>query len=400
MVGASSRIVSHGDADSWIFGNDKTPDPINENPFMSGYGQYIYDSNDFATTWLVYEPVGMIYDWITYLPFNDPNTALGRPTIDTSGDGWELPIDANVPVVPIYPAIRAHELVHLGEGGSITLGFNHPVCDDMENPYGIDFIVFGNCFQIANSTENWANGDPRSFTVGSTGGIEPGIVSVSQDGNTWYSFTNDPCFMSDDPNFIKLAADIQDGPFCDGFASTLGRIYDPCYVDLSIGSWNQWWAEPTNPTLPLNPNLSYESFNGMSVARLAETYGDSAGGTGYDLNHLDLPVDPNTGIKWFQYIRIDDAQGNGTTEIDAVADVSCPGDYRHPAPVGDLNNDYRVDMEDVTIVEGFFGQDVTDPNNPAIFADFNYDGKIDQEDVDIVIDNLGICTWGNPIVDE
>jgi hypothetical protein len=105
-------------------------------------------------------------------------------------------------------------------------------------------------------------------------------------------------------------------------------------------------------------------------------------------------------MKWFQYIRIDDAQGNGTTEIDAVADVSCPGDYRHPAPIGDLNNDYRVDMKDVTIVEGFLGQDITDPNNPAIFADLNYDGKIDQKDIDIVIDNLGTCVWGNPIVDE
>jgi hypothetical protein len=138
----------------------------------------------------------------------------------------------------------------------------------------------------------------------------------------------------------------------------------------------------------------------MSVARLAETYGDSAGGTGYDLNRLDLPIDPNTDLKWFQYIRIDDKSGDGTTEIDAVADVSCPGDYRHPAPIGDLNNNYRVDMEDVTIVEGFLGQEVTSLDNPAIFADLNGDGKIDQDDIDIVTENLGICTWDCLIVNE
>ena len=399
-VNAGTHIVTHGDADGWIFGYDKTPAPINENPFMAGYGQYVYDSNDFATTWLAYEPKGMIYDWITYLPFNDPNTALGRPTIDTSGDGWELPIETKVPVVPIYPAIRANELVHLGEGGHITLGFNHQVCDDVENPYGIDFIVFGNCFQMINGTESWSNGDPRSITVGPTGGIEPGIVSVSQDGNIWFSFTNDPNFMSNDPNFIKLDIDDQDGPFCDGFASTFGRVYDPCYADTSVGNWNLWWAEPTNPTLPLDPGLNYASFEGMSLARVSESYGDSAGGTGYDLNRLNLPVDPNTGMKWFQYIRIDDALENGTTEIDAVADVSCPGDYRHPAPFGDLNNDYRVDIEDVKIVEGFLGQEITDPNNPAIFADLNGDGNIDQDDIDIIIENLGICTWDNSTVDE
>ncbi len=68
---------------------------------------------------------------------------------------------------------------------------------------------------------------------------------------------------------------------------------------------------------------------------MAQNYGDSAGGTGYDINLLDLPVDPNTGFKWFQYIRIDDQPGGGTAEVDAVADVSCPGDYLHPAPIGD-----------------------------------------------------------------
>jgi hypothetical protein len=306
-------------------------------------------------------------------------------------------MDMNVPTVPVYPAFRAHELVFLGEGGTITLAFNHPVSDDAENPYGIDFIVFGNAYHIIGGGQGWVNGDPRSVTVGPSGGSEPGIVSVSQDGTIWYSFTNDPNFMSGDPNFIKLAEDAGDGPFCDGFAPTLGRVYntDPCYVDTSLGDWNQWWAEPTNPTLPLDPSLSYASFDGMSVARIAETYGDSAGGTGYDLARLDLPADPNTGLKWFQYVRIDDAPGGGSPEVDAIADVSCPGDYRHPVPVGDVNGDYRVDEGDVVIVEGYLGTVITDPSDPAAVADLNGDGAVDQADLDIVTANVGACAWGN-----
>jgi hypothetical protein len=311
-------------------------------------------------------------------------------------------MDRNAPVVPVYPPFRAHELVYLGEGGTITLGFNHPVRDDAENPYGLDFIVFGNPYQIIGGDQGWVNGDPRRVKVGPSGGIEPGIVSVSQDGKTWYGFTSDPNFRSDDPNFIRLAEGAEDGPFADGFAPTLGRVYntDPCYVATELGDWNQWWAEPTNPTLPLDPALSYASFDGMSVARIAETYGDSAGGVGYDLARLDLPVDPNTGLKWFRYVRIDDAPGGGSPEVDAVADVSGPGDSKHPRPIGDLNGDYRVDQADVAIVEGFVGQVITDPSDAAAVADLNEDGSVDQADLDLVTANLGLCTWDCPPTDE
>jgi hypothetical protein len=393
-TGASGRVIAHGDADGWIYGHGNAPAPASENPFLAGYGQYVYDANDFATIWIEYGSNGVKNDWLTGEPFDDPNAALGRPTVDTSGDDWYIPMDMNTPALPVFPPFRSYELAYLGEGGTITLGFNHPVRDDVENPYGIDFIVFGNPYQTIGGGEGWTNGNPRSVTVGPSGGIEPGIVSVSQDGQTWYSFTNDPNFMSDDSNFIKLASDTEDGPFCDGFAPTLGRVYDPNYADASLGDWNRWWAEPTNPTLPLDPSLSYASFGGMSVARIAETYGDSAGGVGYDLARLDLPVDPDTGLKWFQYIRIDDAPGSGSPEVDAVADVSCPGDYKHPKPVGDLNGDYRVDDADVAIVEGFLGQVITEPGVPAEIADLNGDGTVDQADVDIVTSNLGACTWG------
>jgi len=393
MAGAAARIVAHGDADAWIYGHAETPSPQWEAPFRTGYGQYLYDPNDFATAWIDYQPSGMANDWLSGQPFNDPEAALGRPTVDTTGDDWFIALDTATPVVPVYPPFRSSELVYLGEGGSLTLSFSHPVRDDEHNPYGLDFIVFGNAQQSLGDGQTWVNGDPTAVQAGSTGGSEPGIVSVSQDGITWYSFTTDPNFMADDPDFIKLSADAQTGPFCDGFAPTLGRVYDPCYADTSLGGWNRFWAEPTNPTLPVDPALSYASFADMSVARIAQTYGDAAGGTGYDLDRLDLPVDPNTGRKWCQFVRIDDAPGGGSPEIDAIADVSAPGDYKHPAPIGDINGDFCVDIEDAAIVAGFWEIQIADPTDPAIAADLNGDGTVDIADLEIVLDNLGNCAW-------
>jgi hypothetical protein len=393
MVGALGRVVAHGHADAWVYGHSDVPAPQWEAPFLSGYGQYAYDANDFATAWIDYQPNGMVNDWLSGQPLDDPTAALGRPAVDTTGDDWFIPMDTPAPVVPVYPAFRSTEVVYLGEGGSLTLAFNHPVSDDENNPYGIDFIVFGNAAQAFGGEQSWVNGDPAGVQVEGSGGSEPGIVSVSQDGTTWYSYTSDPNFMADSPDFIKLAGGDEDGPFCDGFAPTLGRVYDPCYADASLGAWNQFWAEPTNPTLPLDPALSYASLGGMSVARMAQTYGDSAGGTGYDLARLDLPADPNTGKKWFQFVRIDDAPGGGTTDIDAVSDVSCPGDYRHPAPLGDVNGDFCVDVEDAAVVADFWGLEITDPAEPAAVADLNGDGNVDIADLDIVLENLGVCTW-------
>ncbi len=52
-----------------------------------------------------------------------------------------------------------------GFGGYMTFAFDTPIVNDPNNPYGIDFIVYGNGF----------------------GNSEPGNVLVSQDGVTWYT---------------------------------------------------------------------------------------------------------------------------------------------------------------------------------------------------------------------
>jgi hypothetical protein len=108
----------------------------------------------------------------------------------------------------------------------------------------------------------------------------------------------------------------------------------------------------------VDPNLTPANFNGKSVAQIIGIYNGSAGGTGFDLRNLSaqdyaaLATDPNTGRKWIQYIKIEDDPTNttNTSEIDAVSDVSCCGDYKHPYPAGDLNKDCRVNFFDFAIL--------------------------------------------------
>ena len=308
---------------------------------------YEDDPNDFVTEVVEYvQGIGIPSDTLTLQPFNLSETVIGRPTVDTTGDGWDIPAGQIVPVVSVFPAFRSFELVSIGQGGHLVVKFSHPVADDKNNRYGIDFIVFGNARFHIQENGVWTNGDPDQTTLAGVY-TEPAIISVSQDGTKWYSFTDDQMFMANDPNFTVCAAGSGNGPFGDDFAPTLGRIYDTETPDTSIGAWNLWWGEPTNPTAPMDPALSGTVLTGQTVAHAARQYGESAGGTGFDIDLLDLPRNEN-GLKWFQYIRVDNPSGSGLTpEIDAFSDVAACGDYKHPFPQGDINQDCIVDFRDL-----------------------------------------------------
>jgi hypothetical protein len=301
-----------------------------------------YDSNDFAIEVVQYvEGSGVGNDWLSGQPFNDPNSALGSPTLETTGDGWYIRVDENVPVVPVYPPFRAFELVTVGSGGRLTVKFNHRVANDENNPYGIDFIIYGDA-QVFSGGEGWTNGNPEETIVTGSVFAEPGIVSVSQDGNDWYYFSN--------------------GPYADGFAPTASYEWDDV---------NNVWAEELDPTRPVDPDLTAANLNGKTVAEVIEIYNGSAGGTGFDIGVL--------GLDWIQYVRIeDDPDSSAKTEIDAIADVSCCGDYKHPYPVGDLNKDCRVDFVDFTIL----AQD--------------WLAGSDWDDLATLADNWLDCTWKCP----
>jgi hypothetical protein len=278
-------------------------------------GAVDYDSNDFASEVIEYvQGTDIPNDLLSNKLFNDPNTAIGRPTLETTGDGWYIPPYVNVPVVPVYAPFRAFEVVTVGTGGRMTVKFNHPVANDRNNPYGIDFIIFGNTAQTIAGSQNWTNGNPEQIAVSGSTIAEPGKVAVSQNGIDWYYFTN--------------------GPYADSFAPTASYAWDEV---------NDVWADELNPLLPIDPNLTAASLNGMTVAEVIESYNGSAGGTGFDIGLL--------GLDWIQYVRIEDDPATGvTSEIDALADVSCCGDYKHPFPAGDFNENCRVDFFDFAIL--------------------------------------------------
>ncbi len=311
-----------------------------------------------ATAEYAYNPLDFASEVIEYIPgdgvqHDDANTALGGPTVDSEGDGFGgVPLGQKAPVNAVFPPFRYDEIVTVGVDGRLILKFERPVWDSPSNPYGMDLIVFGNTMATAQSGSGmWVNGNPNSFIIGAGGGAdEPGIVSVSQDGQTWYTFGS--------------------GPFADCFAPTLGRVYDDVTPDTSIGAWNLWWGHPTNPTLPLDTSLDFSSLSYQSVAQIAQTYGESAGGTSFDIGEF--------GLEWIQYVRIE-SQPGATPEIDAVSDVA-------PLLKGDLNNDNIVDIVDLNLILIHWGQSgqIGDTR-----ADPTRDGVVDIADLNTVL-----IEWG------
>lgn len=272
-------------------------------------GAYQYDPNDFAAEVISYtQGTGVGWDILDGMYYNNPATALDRPSnMTTSASNPNIWMR----VVPVCQPFRSFEIVTIGNGGQLTLKFNHPVVNDEKNLYGIDFIIFGNAWQAKIGEDYWElDSNPEDVEVLGTVSAEPAIVSVSQDGQIWYRFST--------------------GPYADDFSPTCGFDWD---------SVNHSWGGELDPTRPINPNLTAEGMGGKTVAEIIDLYDGSAGGTGFDIGIL--------GLDWIQYVRIEDKPGvSKTAEIDAISDVSACGDYRHPYPIGDLNQDCRVNIYD------------------------------------------------------
>jgi len=290
----------------------------------------------------------------------DPQTVLGRPTVDTVGDGYPggLP-PIPVPIVPVYAPYRTSEIFRLGDGGGfVVVKFDQPIQDDPLNPCGIDLIIFGNANQLIGGNQYWQNQDPNTVVIqSSTLMDEPAKVYVSQDGTlgSWVAF--------------------ETGPYGDTFAPTLGRVYDDVNPEPSLFG-NLWWGAPTDATYPLNPNLTSSDFVGKTVAQVAKTYGYSAGGTGFDL--------ADVGLDWIQYVKVVQQPDYGTPEIDAFSDVKA---FAFP----DLDCDSDVDNDDIAILEDCATGPAAGPPLPGCErADFDGDNDVDQSDFGI----LQVCFSG------
>ncbi len=136
-------------------------------------------------------------------PPPDPNLPYATEVVDFEpgvGAGYGQSKLPNVVLGPPSGSGTDHgslDVLSLGKGGSIVLGFGRFAISDVPGP---DLVVFENPF--------WPGGDPRQVYA------EPGEVSVSEDGETWRTF---PCDAAGDG----------EGHFagCAGVTPTL--VYDP-----------------------------------------------------------------------------------------------------------------------------------------------------------------------------
>jgi hypothetical protein len=285
-----------------------------------------YDANDFAADVISYSGV------LGVPPYDDPNAVLGKPTTWITGKDYGGLTFACSLVFPAYNVSPdGHKLIlTLGVDANIVVGFDHNVGDDPANPYGIDFIIFGNSAFVGSGVVD-ANTDMDAYRLISPASVndEPMIVSVAQDPDgPWYSF--------------------EDGPYADDIFPT------------NAFAWNSQtnnWASEQNWLRPVDPNLSLSDFSGLAAAEAIELYDGSAGGTGFDIAKLSpedyaaLDVDPQTGRKWIRYIRVQVIDANfAAGEIDAFADVAGCGDYKHPYPTGDIDKNCRVDFSDFALL--------------------------------------------------
>lgn len=210
--------------------------------------------------------------------FTDPNSALGEPTRETSpGSAF------GGATTPFQSPFGAGELVSVGIGGSLTLGFDEPIRNDAANPFGVDLLIFGNAFYLDTAFPDGIAGD--LFGRG-------GSVSVSADGVA----------------FVDVPGAPARGDF-----PTLG-FQDPS-GPLTTGPDNRVTGTiPSDFTKPVDP--AFDAF-GLAFTDIVAGYGGSGGGVGIDIGSLGL--DSIVAVR-----IINPADALGAIGIDAVSDVAVP----------------------------------------------------------------------------
>ena len=172
------------------------------------------------------------------------------------------------------PPFQKTQILSLGFGGSLVVGFNSPISNNPVNPFGMDFTIFNNSF-FTLSGSNISG----VFT-------HPGLtVYVSQD----------------DTNFYLLSSSTNNGA---------GGLYPT--------------AGSGNPFLPVDPSLGLSAFVGGTKSNALVLYNGSAGGSSYDLSSA---IDTNgdfVSLDWVSYVEVINTSTNSVGEIDAFAVVPEP----------------------------------------------------------------------------
>ncbi len=254
--------------------------------------------------------------------FTNPLVALGPPERFT-GEG----ISPGA-VTPFHPCFGTNEIVSIGAGGQLTLGFEPPLRDQANNPFGIDFIVFGNSF--------FTDAAYPSGVVGALA-ADGGTIQVSADGITWISIPN---------------------VFADGLCPTMGWVDGGAYAATN-------GVIATDPNTPVDPTWTAASLSGKTYDELVGIYDGSAGGAGVDL--------ASVGLTQAIAVRIIVPTGiHPNVEIDAVARVHASN---NPA---DIDGNGLVNGADLAAVLTAFGTAFS-------AADIDHSGLVDGLDLAAIL---------------
>jgi hypothetical protein len=223
--------------------------------------------------------------------YGDPEALLGKPSTMCMNMGFPSsdPFHVKLVEAAYNTDLEGQPVITTINSGYITVKFDHQVMNDPDNPYGIDFLVFGNAFFTGTGGFVGDDTDMSAYMLSNPAGCfsETVNVAVSQDGVTWYEFAS--------------------GPYADGMFPTHAYEWDQSLYDSTA---NGWTDNEMDFTKPVNPSLSLSDFDGISAAAAIALYEGSGGGTGFDLDEV--------GLNWIQYVKVTSSGG----EIDAFADVS------------------------------------------------------------------------------
>lgn len=201
--------------------------------------------------------------------FTNASSALGEPSRVTPGQ-------FGGPVDPFSPPFLREQLVSIGAGGHLTIQLDTPALNHPGNPFGIDFMIFGNNgFVITNG--DFSGG---GITDGSLFGANSGetIVSVSTDGLAYYQLS-----------------------------PTLTPVVDGLFPTDGNGDFHK----------PMNPALNNNSFSGSNLEEIRDLYQGSGGGTPFDIARAQDSEGRLLFLDSIQFVRIDVL--SGVAEIDGIA---------------------------------------------------------------------------------
>ena len=251
--------------------------------------------------------------------------------------------------------------------------------NDANNPYGVDFIVYGNAF----------SGNP-----------EAGMVMVSEDGQTWYNLAGSRHYqsgttMSTNVSYIKITTDnktISSGNYSSTFASK-GVYYSFDYVpgnyttaaaaNLEIAKAT-WSGIPTSSGTTVPGVGFWPEYGNSSDFSVAEGYNRVWNDGKVDATATGAPADATGKVYWNRLGEAEVISYCGVTKVpdDALAGLSG----------ANATNYYRFGYADVRANGSSYGTAVnpyaTLPASAAGGDGFDLSWAVDASGVPVSVNNV------------